>query len=110
MKAGREVIGALCVDHKQTNAFSDDQLHVLKALAGHITVAIENARLFRHERIERERMQREPEETRAVQEALFPKTVPLVPGCEFGTSWQPAGAVAGDWFDDRSGQRALGHR
>ncbi len=99
LKAGGEVIGVLCVDHDQVNAFSDDQLQVLKALAGHIAVAIENARLFRRERLERERMHREAEETRAIQQALFPKTVPLLPGFAFETSWQPAGAVAGDWFD-----------
>lgn len=99
LKAGDEVIGVLCVDHNQTNAFSDDQLQVLKALAGHIAVAIENARLFRLERLKRERMQLEAEETRAIQQALFPKTLPLIPGFAFETSWQPAGAVAGDWFD-----------
>src|SRR5947209_9842174 len=32
--AGDEVIGVLCVDHNQTNAFSDDQLQILQALAG----------------------------------------------------------------------------
>jgi sigma-B regulation protein RsbU (phosphoserine phosphatase) len=99
LKAGGEVIGVLCVDHNQTNAFSDDQLQVLKALAGHIAAAIENGRLFRVERLKRERMQLEAEETRAIQQALFPKTVPLIPGFAFETSWQPAGAVAGDWFD-----------
>jgi len=94
-----EVIGVLSIDHNETNAFSDDQLQVLQALAGHVAVAIENARLFRHERVERERMHREGEEARAIQQALFLKAVPLVPGFAFETSWQPAGAVAGDWFD-----------
>jgi phosphoserine phosphatase RsbU/P len=99
LKAGGEVIGVLGVDHNQTDAFSDDQLQVLGALAGHVAIAIENARLFRRERLERERMHREAEETRAIQQALFPKAVPSIPGFEFQTSWQPAGAVAGDWFD-----------
>jgi len=96
---GGEVIGVLCVDHKQTNAFSTDQLQVFEALAGHIAVAIENARRFRYERLEREKMEREGEDARAVQQALFVKAVPLVPGFAFETAWNPAGAVAGDWFD-----------
>jgi sigma-B regulation protein RsbU (phosphoserine phosphatase) len=99
LKAGAEVIGVLGLDHNQVDAFSEDQLHVLKALAGHISVAIENARLFRRERLEREKLHREAEETRCVQKALFPKTVPSIAGFAFETAWQPAGTVAGDWFD-----------
>jgi phosphoserine phosphatase RsbU/P len=94
-----EVIGVLCVDHKQSNAFSDDEVLVLESLAGHIAVAIENARLFRNERLERDQMKREAEEARAVQQALFVKAVPLVCGFAFETAWNPAGSVAGDWFD-----------
>jgi phosphoserine phosphatase RsbU/P len=99
LKAAGQVIGVLCIDHHQTNAFSDDQLKVLQALAGHIAIAIENARLFRLERYERERMQQESAEARALQQALFLKPVPLIPGFAFETAWHPAGAVAGDWFD-----------
>lgn len=99
LKAAGMVIGVLSVDHRQIDAFSDDQLTVLQALAGHIAVAIENARLFRLERLERERMEQESAEARAIQQALFLKPVPLIPGFAFETAWHPAGAVAGDWFD-----------
>jgi phosphoserine phosphatase RsbU/P len=99
LKAGGEVIGVLSVDHRETDAFSDDQLQILQALAGHIAVAIENARLFKRERLEREHLHRDAEEARVMQRALFPKTSPVVPGFAFETSWEPAGAVAGDWFD-----------
>lgn len=99
LKLGGEVIGVLCVDHSQIDAFSDDQLQVLQALAGHIAVGIENARLFQRERLEQEKMRHEAEEARAIQQALFPKSVPLLPGFTFETCWQPAGALAGDWFD-----------
>jgi sigma-B regulation protein RsbU (phosphoserine phosphatase) len=99
LKAAGLVIGVLCVDHHETDAFSDDQLKVLQALAGHIAIAIENARLFRLERFERERMQQESAEARVIQQALFLKPVPLIPGFAFETAWHPAGAVAGDWFD-----------
>jgi phosphoserine phosphatase RsbU/P len=99
LKVADEVIGVLSVDHKQTDAFSEDQLQVFEALAGHVAVAIENARLFRYERMQRERMEREAEDARAVQQALFLKAVPLIPGFAFETAWHPAGAVAGDWFD-----------
>jgi sigma-B regulation protein RsbU (phosphoserine phosphatase) len=99
LKVCGEVIGVLCVDHEEIDAFSDDQLQVFEALAGHIAVAIENARQFRSERHERELMQREAEDAREVQQALFCKAVPLVPGFAFETAWNPAGVLAGDWFD-----------
>jgi sigma-B regulation protein RsbU (phosphoserine phosphatase) len=99
LKVCGEVIGVLSVEHKQTNAFSSEQLQIFKALAGHITVAVENARLFKLERLERERMQSEADEARLVQQSLLMKAVPLVPGFAFETAWHPAGALAGDWFD-----------
>lgn len=99
LKAAGSVIGVLTTSHHETDAFSEDQIRVLQALAGHIAIAVENARLFRNERFERERMERESAEARALQRALFLKPVPLVPGFAFETAWHPAGAVAGDWFD-----------
>jgi phosphoserine phosphatase RsbU/P len=99
LKARGEVMGVLAVEHMEANAFSDDQLRVMQALAGHIAVAIENARLFQVERKERERMQREADDARSVQQALLLKATPLVPEFAFETAWHPAGSVAGDWFD-----------
>jgi sigma-B regulation protein RsbU (phosphoserine phosphatase) len=99
LRVGNEVIGVLCIDHKQTNGFSEDQIHILQALAGHIAVAVHNARLFQRERLARQEMHREAEEARVIQEALFPKASPLIPGFAFETAWKPAGVVAGDWYD-----------
>src|SRR5271163_34988 len=99
LKSAGSVIGVLCVAHNQTDAFSEDQLRVFQALAGHIAIAIVNARLFGRERFARERMQQESAEARVIQQALFLKPVPLIPGFAFETAWHPAGAVAGDWFD-----------
>lgn len=99
LKSAGQVTGVLAVALEQIDAFSDDQLKVLQALAGHIAIAIENARLFGRERLERKRMQQESAEARAIQQALLSKPVPIIPGFAFETAWHPAGAVAGDWFD-----------
>jgi sigma-B regulation protein RsbU (phosphoserine phosphatase) len=99
LKANGAVIGVLSIDHSEIDPFSEDQLKVLQALAGHIAVAIENARVYRDEREHRERLQRESADAREMQQALFLKPVPLIPGFAFETAWHPAGAVAGDWFD-----------
>jgi sigma-B regulation protein RsbU (phosphoserine phosphatase) len=97
--AAGKVIGVFCISHREAYAFGEDQLQVLEALAGHIAVAVENARLFEKERQQRERLLQEAEEARAIQRALFGKAVPLVPNFAFETAWCPAGTLAGDWFD-----------
>jgi phosphoserine phosphatase RsbU/P len=99
LKAGGRFLGVLSVDHKEIDAFSSDQLKVLQAIAGHIAIAVANARVFHDERQQRERLEQESAEARAIQEALFLKAVPLIPGFAIETAWHPAGSVAGDWFD-----------
>jgi phosphoserine phosphatase RsbU/P len=94
-----QVSGVLSVSHQEFNAFGEDQLTVLEALAGHIAIALENARAFRSEREQRTRLQKESEDARAIQQALFLKPAPVVPGFAFDTAWCPAGSTAGDWFD-----------
>ncbi len=94
-----EVIGVFAVDHSELDAFTEDQLSILQALTGHITVAIENARLFNEQRLLHEHLQAEAQEARTIQQALIPKSSPLIPGFTFESAWEPAGAVAGDWFD-----------
>ena len=97
--SGGDVSGILTVDRSEVDGFTEDQLQILEALAGHISVAIENARLFREQRLLHERMQSEAREARTIQQALIPKSSPLIPGFVFDSAWEPAGAVAGDWFD-----------
>lgn len=99
LKSDGQVTGVLSISNSQLDAFSEDQLKVMQALAGHIAIAIDNARLFGRERVERERMLQESADARAIQQALFLKPVPVIPNFAFETAWHPAGAVAGDWFD-----------
>jgi phosphoserine phosphatase RsbU/P len=99
LRTAGKVSGVLSVSHQEFNAFGEDQLTVLEALAGHVAIALENARAFRSEREQRTRLQKESDDARAIQQALFQKPVPVIPGFAFDTAWCPAGATAGDWFD-----------
>lgn len=53
---GEEVLGALLLFHRQANRFSADQLELAQATAKQITVAINNAQLFRLIRDQAERL------------------------------------------------------
>jgi sigma-B regulation protein RsbU (phosphoserine phosphatase) len=97
--AGGKVIGVFSIGHFDLHPFTETDLQVLEAVAGHIAVAVENANLFAKERAQREGLLREAEEARAMQTALFQRAIPLVAGFAFETAWHPAGMVAGDWFD-----------
>ena len=94
-----DLVGVFTASHCELDAFSPAQLRLLQGLCSHVAVAVQNSRRFHDEHKQRERMTREAEEARAIQEALLPRSSPLIPGfCVTGLSL-PAGAVGGDWYD-----------
>jgi len=99
LKVGGQVIGVFSATWPELDACPLERRQLLEVLAGHIAIAIENARLFQQERLERQRMLSDAEEARQIQQALFPKAPPLVPGFAIQGLCAPAGAVSGDWYD-----------
>ena len=94
-----ELVGVFTVSHCELDAFCPDQLRLLQGLCAHVAVAVHNARRFTDEREQRERMSREAEEARSIQQALLPRTSPLIPGFRVSGLSIPAGSVGGDWYD-----------
>ena len=94
-----DLIGVFTASHCEVNAFCPDQLRLLHGLCSHVAVAVHNAQRFGKEREKRERMTREAEEARSIQEALFPRSSPLIPGFRVSGVSIPAGSVGGDWYD-----------
>ncbi|MFZ0560776.1 MAG: GAF domain-containing SpoIIE family protein phosphatase [Terriglobales bacterium] len=94
-----DLVGVFTASHCQINAFCPDQLRLLQALCDHVAVAVHNARRFGDERAQRERMSREAEEARSIQQALLPRTSPLIPGFRVSGLSVPVGSVGGDWYD-----------
>jgi len=94
-----ELVGVFTASHCEVNAFCSDQLSLLQGLCDHVAVAVHNARRFGDERGQRERMSREAEEARSIQQALLPRSSPLIPGFSVSGLSIPAGSVGGDWYD-----------
>ena len=94
-----DLVGVFTASHCQINAFCPDQLRLLQGLCDHVAVAVHNARRFGDERAQRERMSREAEEARTMQQALLPRTSPLIPGFRVSGLSVPASSVGGDWYD-----------
>jgi sigma-B regulation protein RsbU (phosphoserine phosphatase) len=94
-----DLVGVFTASHCELNAFCPDQLRLLQGLCDHVAVAVYNARRFGDEREQRKRMSREAEEARSIQQALLPRTSPLIPGFRVSGLSIPAGSVGGDWYD-----------
>ncbi len=99
LHVGERLVGVFTASHPELDAFPRQQLRVLQSLCDHVAVAVHNARRFQSERAERETMSREAAEARAMQQALLPKSSPLIPGFVVSGLSVPAGAVGGDWYD-----------
>ena len=99
LKVGDRVIGVFSASHHDLDAFPRVQIEVLKALAGHIAVAVDNAQRIQHERHQIQRLNEEQDEARRIQQNLLPRSAPPVPGFQLEAECVPAGAVGGDWYD-----------
>ncbi len=73
LREGRS-LGALSIDGERPHAFSPSQVRFLEALAAHLSVAVDNARLFaelRHELIEHQRTEQALQEHRDFLQAVI---------------------------------------
>lgn len=87
---------------KSEEPYSSSDVRLLESVAGQTALALENGRLTHQiatEIAQKERLNRELEIAREVQERLFPQTRPPVAGLEYAGKCRPALSVGGDYFD-----------
>lgn len=94
-----KLIGIFNAQSPSLDAFSSEQIELLCALADTIAIAIENARLFRQERLAKEKALREQTEARQIQRALLPEADPTIAGYTVSGMCLQLSAVGGDWYD-----------
>ncbi len=82
----------------QVPDFTPKQRHFASILAKQAALALENALLYEELR-EQERLKRELEIAREVQQKLLPVAMPEIPGFEIDGICLPAQEVGGDYFD-----------
>jgi sigma-B regulation protein RsbU (phosphoserine phosphatase) len=102
--AGREqLLGVMVLGPKRSEEpYSRTDLQLLQSVASQTGLALENSQLLAAMAIEvahRERVNREIEIAREVQERLFPQDFPPIPGLEYCGRCRPAQAVGGDYYD-----------
>jgi len=103
LSVNRKLIGFMSLGQKSSEEpYSGNDLRLLKSVAAQIGMALEVASLTTSiglEIAQRERMNRELEIAREVQERLFPQLLPAVPGLDYCGRCQPAREVGGDYYD-----------
>ena len=96
--AQRERVGTMIVHSTQKSRFVPGEVALLQALANQAALAIQRAGLI-EELVKKERMERELELARQVQQSVLPRTFPQVPGFLFAARNEPARRVGGDFYD-----------
>lgn len=95
--------GFITLGPKQSEApFSGADVRLLQSVASQTTFALENSQLtaaIAAEVSQRERMNRELEIAREVQQHLFPQEAPSAPGLDVAGACRPALMVGGDYYD-----------
>ncbi len=82
--------------------YSPNDLRLLKSVAAQTGLALENSRLteeIAYEAGQKERLNRELEIAREVQERLFPQELPPTEGLDYIGACRPALGVGGDYYD-----------
>ncbi len=82
--------------------YTANDIRLLRSVALQAGLALENSRLTEsvaRDAALRERMNREIEIAREVQERLFPQELPTIEGVEFFGKCRPASGVGGDYYD-----------
>jgi len=94
-----KLIGLFLLGAKKSQApYEEDEKHFLKTLIGQGSFVIENALLI-EELTEKERLKRELEIARAVQQSLLPLRNPRIEGLDIDGICIPTSEVGGDYYD-----------
>jgi sigma-B regulation protein RsbU (phosphoserine phosphatase) len=81
----------------RSKKFTQEDLQLLSCVAVQASVAMENAKLH-EEGMVRERIKRDLELAHQVQLSFLPRSLPEVPGYEFGAHYESALEVGGDYY------------
>jgi len=98
LKVRDEILGVLAVLNKQRGSFAPDDESLLQTLADQASLSINNAMLT-VEVAQQERIRRDLQIARDIQQQLLPDSCPIVPGFEISALGTSATEVGGDYYD-----------
>jgi sigma-B regulation protein RsbU (phosphoserine phosphatase) len=101
---GRDrLLGVMTLGAKRSQAaYSSSDLRLLQSVGAQAGLALEISELahsLARQATERERIEREIEIAREVQERLYPQEIPVIDGLSLAGACRPAQGVGGDYYD-----------
>ncbi len=81
------------------HVFTEKELELAGTIANQIATAIDNAQLFEKIETALDSAQHDLQIGKAIQSGFFPDNIPVIPGWEISTYFQPARYVSGDFYD-----------
>ncbi|MFH1278759.1 MAG: SpoIIE family protein phosphatase [Candidatus Eisenbacteria bacterium] len=97
--SGEEMVGLISLGRKRSGEFfSHEDRQLLRTLANHAALAIENSTLH-HNTIEKERLEQELRLAREIQLGFLPAAPPDLPEVELAARNVPCEEIGGDYYD-----------
>jgi GAF domain-containing protein len=93
-----EVYGVLLAQDKNTTSNRERRFELLWGIAQQVSLAIQND-LLNKEMLDRQRLEREFQLAREIQQTFLPSEIPPMPGWEMDVRWDTARQVGGDFYD-----------
>jgi len=98
LAVNNEVLGVLITQELNYNQNRERRFELLTGVAQQISLAIQNDQ-FNKERVDRERLERDFQLAREIQQTFLPEHLPIIPGYESDVRWHTARQVGGDFYD-----------
>jgi len=99
MSVKGEPLGVMLVgETERARGPRERRLEIITGISQQAALAVQNDRL-QTEMAERERLERELQLAREIQETFLPRHLPTLPGWEMAVTWRAARQVAGDFYD-----------
>jgi serine phosphatase RsbU (regulator of sigma subunit)/putative methionine-R-sulfoxide reductase with GAF domain len=94
-----QVMGVMLVREMNASpSFWERRLEIIHGIAQQASMAIQND-IMRQELVQTERMEREIQLARQIQETFLPDTLPSLPKWELDMRWETAREIGGDFYD-----------
>jgi len=103
------VMGVMLIQEKVTShSFWERRMEIINGITQQVSIVIQND-IFKQEMVENERIEREVQLARQIQETFLPTSLPRLPGWELDLRWETAREVGGDFYDIfKLGENRLG--
>ena len=93
-----EIFGVLLAQDKNVSINRERRFELLWGISQQASLAIQND-IINKEILERQRLEREFQLARQIQQTFLPEQIPVTPGWELDVHWETARQVGGDFYD-----------